>query len=80
MDWEAITAIVGAMTLIIGIATAYLRLYIRNELSEWEIKLLHELDGKFVDKQVHDMRSAGSEARLTKLEHLLRRIEARFSG
>jgi hypothetical protein len=52
MNWEAVGVILTAITALLALATAYLRLFVANKLNE----LREVMERKFVSQEVFELR------------------------
>jgi len=59
-----IAAFIPIVVLVVGAATAYLRLFVRNELNE----LVKTIRGEFVSKEMFETKAEETERRVSKLE------------
>lgn len=80
MDYTQLTmAMTGLLTLIIGMATAYLRLFVSNQMSA----LKEELGVKYLSKELDDQLDSAERERvnaeLEALNHRVSRLEGRKS-
>lgn len=70
MNWEAVGVILTAFTGLIIAATAYLRLFVANQLSA----LRDMMEQKFVSREVFELRINHMEAQLAEIR---RELDAR---
>ena len=70
MNWEAVGVTVAIISTLIGLATAYLRLFVKNELSQLREELTRVIKDQYVSKEVYEARRDSIDRRLIKLEGL----------
>ena len=69
MNWEAVAVILTAVSFLLALATAYLRLFVANELN----KLREAIDGKFISQQVFNLHKERLETELATIRRDLER-------
>lgn len=70
-NWPAFIGVtLGLVSAIVGVAVAYLRLFIRGENAELKEEILNHIDQKFALKEIM----------LEKFAHLEKSMDVRFSG
>lgn len=68
VSWQAVTAIAGLLVLVIGAATAYLKLFMQTKLAELEKNITKQIKDEFQTKEKQELKNTDFESRLSKLE------------
>lgn len=68
ISWQALTAVMGVLVVVVGMATGYLKLFMQTKLAELEKSLIKEFKLEFQSKESQNEKNLLYEARLTKLE------------
>lgn len=68
MNWEAMGVIIAIFSGLLAIATAYLRLFVKNELSQLREDLMKAIKEQYVSKEIFETKWASAELRLARLE------------
>ncbi len=74
-DWTTFNAAVGIVTLVISLATAYLRMFIQNKMSEVKTDLLSTIESKFSQKEIVSMQISEHERRIARIEAKMETIK-----
>lgn len=68
VSWQALTAIVGTLVIVVGMATGYLKLFMQTKLAELEKTLIRQIKAEFQDKEMSRLKEAEFERRISTLE------------
>jgi hypothetical protein len=68
VSWQALTAIIGVLVIVVGMATGYLKLFMQTKLAELEKNILKQIKVEFQDKEISRLKEQEFEGRISKLE------------
>ena len=68
VSWQALTAIVGVLVIVVGMATGYLKLFMQTKLAELEKNLMQQIKREFQDKELSMKTEKDFESRIARLE------------
>ena len=68
MQWADISIIVTILSVIVGMATGYLRLFFKAELALFRERLVSDMARDFISRELHDARLVALENRVSRLE------------
>lgn len=77
ISWTVLAAMSGVFSVIIGIATAYLRLFISVKLADMETKMLAQIKVEFARKDVSDKEIQFLKDRVGRIEQQVESLQDR---
>ena len=68
LSWQAVSAIMGVLLIIVGGSTAYLKLFTQNQLAALEKAIKKEIQLEFQNKETSRLKEQEFEGRISRLE------------
>lgn len=68
VSWQALSAIVGILVIVVGMSTGYLKLFMQSKLAEMEKNIMKQIKLEFQDKEMSRLKEAEFERRISTLE------------
>ena len=68
LSWQAVSAIMGVLLIIVGGSTAYLKLFTQNQLAALEKAIKKEIQLAFQNKETSRLKEQELEGRISRLE------------
>lgn len=76
-NWTALNVAVVILSTVVGIATAYLRMFINGKMSELEKSIMTQIEVKFPQKEYIAMQINAHERRLQRIETRMENIRVK---
>ena len=68
LSWQAVSAIMGVLLIIVGGSTAYLKLFTQNQLAALEKNIKKEIQSEFQNKELADREMRDIREKIARLE------------
>lgn len=68
ISWSVIGTLAGIFAMVVGVATAYLRMFISIKMAELKVEMLNQIKAEFASKERFDEKAGHYETRISKLE------------
>lgn len=68
LSWQAVSAILGLLLVIVGGSTAYLKLFTQNQLASLEKNILRQMKEEFQNKEIADRELRDLRERVARVE------------
>lgn len=75
LEWQTLTSIIGVLTVLIGVATVYLRLFMSVEIAKASDAILKSIELRFTQKEIVELKISEHDRRIARLEKRVNKDE-----